>query len=431
MLLEIKNSMISDIDKEISSLKNRNIKTNFSIFDKVFKQKKVNSYIDQSLSIQNRIATLQKQKENILNVHSLSFDSICPDIFSYVREHQLSFTINDSDILNNQGGVFNYINDQRAIQSLQDLVLIHKTDFYPTHDTIQTALSTHARSHMVVQINHQKHEIPFSVANNSIHFSVNGPVGSHMYGSWDSRKYAIVVPFQNLNLENLIGYRPEDTYFEGNVHISGPAYLLCPVGEKEKIQKANTYLQVLEYENISLDDATQSLLFYLGYKLEKVSNNNWINHHDSGMSNSIVQDAGIPLASPHVYSNNYVETALLTSAHKFAALFHFIKSSNLPVFDKELSNALSTCQPVLFGANELSNKQVFTLLSNLKTQLLILGYDFPNELFSQYEELLLSKTVPVSLDFIYCLYQGLFDSLLEYIRFSTDSENIHITGYKK
>lgn len=84
---------------------------------------------------------------------------------------------------------------------LEDLVAVHVTDTFPEGGTIRTRFSYDPE-----------------ILRDTIHFSLNHPVEGHMYGSWDDRKYAILVPLERLR-GRLQNFNPVDTFILGDLDL--------------------------------------------------------------------------------------------------------------------------------------------------------------------------------------------------------------------
>ncbi len=69
----------------------------------------------------------------------------------------------------------------------------------------------------------------------SIHFTLNGPVSDHAYGTFDGR-VAIIEPFKyHENDENILSVRGDDTYFKDGIKLSNEAVVLVPLELKDTL----------------------------------------------------------------------------------------------------------------------------------------------------------------------------------------------------
>ena len=69
----------------------------------------------------------------------------------------------------------------------------------------------------------------------SIHFTLNGPVSDHAYGTFDG-KVAIIEPFKyHEDDENILSVRGDDTYFKDGIKLSDEAVVLVPLEWKDSL----------------------------------------------------------------------------------------------------------------------------------------------------------------------------------------------------
>lgn len=91
------------------------------------------------------------------------------------------------------------------VMDVGDLVAVHLTKYFPEGGRIKT-LNTN---------------FPEDTLRNTIHFSLNHPVGNAgFYGNWDGTRYAVIVPLDSLCKEpenQLWNFNVVDTYFVGDV----------------------------------------------------------------------------------------------------------------------------------------------------------------------------------------------------------------------
>ncbi|HLC71599.1 MAG TPA: hypothetical protein VJI32_06310 [Candidatus Nanoarchaeia archaeon] len=53
----------------------------------------------------------------------------------------------------------------------------------------------------------------------TVHFTVNGPVGAHMEENWDGKKYCVIIPFASFPVRRIVGFAGYDTYVHGAVKL--------------------------------------------------------------------------------------------------------------------------------------------------------------------------------------------------------------------
>lgn len=92
----------------------------------------------------------------------------------------------------------------------------------------------------------------------SVHFCLNGLVGNHAYGTFDT-PFIIVEPFKyHENDNNILAVRGEDTYFKDGIKLSDEAVVLVPIEMKDQIGD-NPSLNVVYYKG----DRRKALDMYL------------------------------------------------------------------------------------------------------------------------------------------------------------------------
>jgi hypothetical protein len=134
---------------------------------------------------------------------------------------------------------------------IRDLIAVHKTNFFPYDCVIKTTGQSS-------DFNRE-----------TIHFSLNGPVGSHMYGNWDNCPIAILIPVINM-YKRFLDLFPHDSCIIGELKLSKGTEILV---QEEFYAKNNiASLKLPEYiniiivpKNIKLDDFIKERIRERGY----------------------------------------------------------------------------------------------------------------------------------------------------------------------
>ena len=136
----------------------------------------------------------------------------------------------------------------KDFKGTEDFILVHKTDMAPKNSRIITA-SESGDKYLTdeIEINGEKHEISYKQERYVVNFALNHEVISHSEGNWDNTKYAILIPWNSIPNEQIIGGLASDIFTNGSVDIKD-GYILAPKGEKEQIKKDNPELTVIEYD---------------------------------------------------------------------------------------------------------------------------------------------------------------------------------------
>lgn len=157
----------------------------------------------------------------------------------------------------------------KTIQSIDDLVMVHKTSYFP-NKAIKTPLDTKKFAMKTINCKidgeDREYKYPIRSYRNTVHFCLNGGVESHAYGRWDDIKYAILMPLSK-NKDKIVGGTECDLFSLGSVPITDNAYILCPKEEIDKMKEANPTAHVIGYEGDSISQYVNIFLSnILGYK---------------------------------------------------------------------------------------------------------------------------------------------------------------------
>ena len=171
----------------------------------------------------------------------------------------------------------------KTIQSIDDLVMVHKTSYFP-NKAIKTPFDTKKFAMKTINCKidgeDREYKYPIRSYRNTVHFCLNGGVESHAYGRWDDIKYAILMPLSK-NKDKIVGGTECDLFSLGSVPITDNAYILCPKEEIDKMKEANPTAHVIGYEGDSISQYVNIFLSnILGYKYKVPTLNS--RHWDNG-----------------------------------------------------------------------------------------------------------------------------------------------------
>lgn len=169
--------------------------------------------------------------------------------------------------------------------TVSDLVMVRTTNVFPKNGVVEI-LDKHSMPEF--QDSFFKREIKdagldlkefetYSFVNRrTSHWTLNGLVSSHMYGSFDGRNFIIIEPFEEqVNNDGLLSIDESDTYFEGDLKLSDKAIVLMKLEEYKERYKDPTQRKEMEKMNIRLFTgnekiAVNMLLQELGYVYEDI-----------------------------------------------------------------------------------------------------------------------------------------------------------------
>lgn len=215
------------------------------------------------------------------------------------------------------------------VDSFEGLILVHKTGHVPNDGKIHTIKEVNRTVTVPLTIGNKEIEISLPSERNTVHFSVNGEVGSHLYGNWDDKKYAILIPFTDVPKRNIKSAACNDTFLEGGVALTPNSWILVPKGEREKVQENNPSVNVIEYDGPNVSGFADQLIKYLGYKCKKVNNNGWTLESKKDMEkyNKLMTYNDLPTAQ-HTNTEYFSEENFNKYAHQLDQIIKFLLENN-------------------------------------------------------------------------------------------------------
>lgn len=403
MLKQYYEKKIQELEEEKQRLQSQIVPyTRFSLLDRLFRRKRVKEYEERfdpgrNSSINLDVSQINIKIENLNKERQTGCFSreTIDELIELFKNGKIDYEFEKAD--ENIGAYMyeNYVERSSSpldkdrmmetFKGLDDFLLVHKTNFFPSNDTIYTPKSTQAKRKTSFTFRGKEYQIDTPVSNNTTHFALNGPVSSHMYGDWDSTRYAIVTNFNDVNRENLLAINLEDTYFEGNVHLKKKYYILVPKSEVEKFKQSKLDLNpnaiIVPYDGIKLDKAVSGLIACLGKMPEVISNNNWAERNDEIIKSAIkalepYQKGDKYKGGKHAYSENMQQKLLEQRANTIISIYEFLQNNGLNPTLEELKELLKT-QP--YGGflnkevNDLHGKYYIDVFKNK-------GYIIPEDI---------------------------------------------------
>ena len=204
-------------------------------------------------------------------------DFVVKEILPLALEGKIPLVLNEYDIIAGLDIDFSH-RRKNPFQALSDLISIHKTRIMPENDTIYTMEATGFEIPIVFidPSTNIEHHTSYNCGNDTIHTTLNCPVSNHRVGNdWDSCEYATAALLSLLNLATLLDLKGEDSFFDGNLVFENPYFAFCPLGERDKMKKKNPKAIVIEYSNISLNQAINALISYCGLKVKEFGTFGW------------------------------------------------------------------------------------------------------------------------------------------------------------
>ena len=206
--------------------------------------------------------------------------AMCFEMLELARQGQIPFVIDSSDtkVVLDDDVVSSSNYKGPFFEKLTDLVAVHKTSIYPSNDTIVTPENSGYTNNLefIDPSTGLAHRVSYVVGNDTIHFTLNCAVKNHENGNdWDSYQYAVMIGLDKLDKNKILDVKSEDTYVDGNADLGNDYGLFCPLGEKKEVSRDNPHATIVEYSDISLNEAISIMIVYSNKKLEPYGTYGW------------------------------------------------------------------------------------------------------------------------------------------------------------
>lgn len=257
--------------KEFLEYKKKNLERNLQsiLLTPEQKQNIYNRYIE----FIHKLLPNENQTRLLINLN------FCQELIKSIIEKKIPLIMDQFDLqVELDKDMPNSRDNNYHFNSIEDFIAIHKSQIIPQNDTIITPENNGLKRPIIFidPSTNITHETSYLVGNDTIHFTLNCPVLNHQVGNdWDHYPYAIITDFKNLEKDKVLDVKTEDTYIEGNAKLTGNYFILCPYGKRKIIEQNNPNAIVIEYKDISLNDAISMLIIFLGKKLELYGTYGW------------------------------------------------------------------------------------------------------------------------------------------------------------
>lgn len=327
---------ISLLEKELALLSNYDDFSPTIPFYKFKKRKQIFDENKKYLSLRKKLFEFRSRLAEISR-------DLSPEEFKIlVKEGKIVLTEEDKTVLYNPSD----------FKSINELCLVHKCDYMPFNNEIKSALSSGGESIRSFKIGSESYEYKHKEQRNTVHFAVNGEVGSHDLGNWDVRRYAIVVPFECL-VNNLVSACSCDSFVRDKALLNEKCYILCPKEEAEKIRNNNNLVNVIPYDGNNVSGFANAVVSFLGYKCEKISNHGWVDD-DQYLYNDLMRKQDLSMLE-HMSTKDYSCEIMKKSYNHILEIY-----SRLFMPDIEIDlNLLESMQNEPYGDHVYSNLRFY------------------------------------------------------------------------
>lgn len=249
----------------------------------------------------------------------------------------------------------------RNYTSKSSLIGVHKTKYAPTANMIKSAKDSNVEYQKHITLNGAEYEYSYKSARDTIHLAMNDEVSSHLFGSWDDCKYAILIPFVDIPNEKIGRVATVDTFTRGSIELSENSWILCPKNEVEKLKIFNPKAHVLGYEGENVKGYSKPFLTQLGYRGEDVGMWNWADNESAKQFIELMQKEGLKIGT-HTYTYFHEDEEILSSINQAVALSKLLRDNHLITAPADIENIMEQ-----LAANDYY-QSFGSILSNLCTK---------------------------------------------------------------
>lgn len=225
----------------------------------------------------------------------------------------------------------------RDYSSKSSLIGVHKTQYAPKANMIKSVKDANVEYPSTVTLNGVRYEYHYKASRDTVHMSLNDEVSSHMFGSWDACKYAILLPLEDIPNKKIARAEPMDTFTRGSIALSKNSWILCPKDEVEQLKSYNPEVHVLGYEGDNVQGFSQPFLSQLGYRCEDVGMWGWNDDESSKQFCDLMKKEGI-MSGPHSFTTFHEDEQILRQINEVVALSKLIKDNHLITKPEDIKN---------------------------------------------------------------------------------------------
>lgn len=271
--------------------------------------------------IKQRIHEMEHELNVIRKADTLKDLNVDPEyVIKFLQERGITPVLTEADKV--------IANNPRDYSSKSKLIGVHKTRFAPDGSIIKTAKDAKVVKIDSFTINGREYSYGFESERNTIHMAMNDEVSSHMFGSWENCKYAILIPFEDIPNEKIGCVAPMDTFTKGSLELTQNCWLLCPKDEVIALKESNPEIKVLGYEGESVLGYSSPFLSSLGYRAEDVGMWSWMDDESAKQFFDLMRKENLEIGT-HSYTYFHEDECILTDINKAVAVCRTLGSNRL------------------------------------------------------------------------------------------------------
>jgi hypothetical protein len=246
--------------------------------------------------------------------------------------------------------------------NMQNMVAVHLTNYFPKNGVIKTTAD--------FVVNQDGVDVRFP--RHSIHFALNGPVGSHMMGSWDGRKYAIIIPLNKI-AKRIVTLNPVDTWLIGQLSLPRGSVIIAHQEDLKRKNPGNARIIPVEGD---IHQAVREFIKKQGLPVASIGGWGWnfeaenkelasrlimgglnpLNAFDGGKFNEFSERLGYQTGF-HTHSFFSAIEGLLTSISLILPKFYDKSESQGGSSVKDIENQIQNANGLLDQLNEFTSKR--------------------------------------------------------------------------
>ena len=354
------------------------------LFSKFFKTKKYKTYLkllEEHEQVKEKYESKKEEVDKLQSTEELSkeinelqaeWDRTYGDIkyiVEYFKENNIPLVMTKSDFEITIRKMKNAkeSGNNRKMEKLEDVMLVHKTNYSPKDNTIGTRTSSNVVDSIDVTIGGKVYFINVKPRRDTVHFAVNHEVTANSGGSWNDCKYIIIVPLLSIPKEQFGSNRCADTFTNGKVILDSNCYILCLKEEMERVQKDNPNVTVVGCEDTEVMNYGNAFLWGLGYSVE--DGNDW-GYNDVSRQNDyhdLLSTNGYTKFASHSNTEDKAREEKLFNINFMAGALELIKNNSelWNIDDEVISNGTYFNSCITEISDEGMNKIFKTYLNEL------------------------------------------------------------------
>lgn len=267
--------------------------------------------------------------------------------------------------------------------SINDLCLVHTTDYFPFNQTISSSYDK--------RVHKENKNGKWYDQRKTIHFCLNGLVSDHPGNNFRGRKYVVLEPLK-YQINNMYAIRPEDSWTTSSVTLSNKAIVLVDIRAKNELSGVDLSNYNIIYFSGDIKVATERVLNAIGYKPQNIGMHSFKKTSvlDQELNDKIVEKY-ILKYYPHIFQGQHSE-----SYYEKVEAFYRNRDQYLSKYDGKLKDTIDgyslSNEELLFLIQEALKEKTFDF-NNFSNFMFVRGivYDDNTKQFSCMDENTLLK----------------------------------------